>query len=89
MPESYALMEDLRAAGHAAVISGAGPTVLVLGPAARVDQLSEQSVPRFRTVLTEPGPGASVVPGADFSTTTHHNGANSFGRSASLEAPKK
>jgi homoserine kinase len=30
MPESYALVERLRAEGHAAVISGAGPSVLVL-----------------------------------------------------------
>src|SRR4051812_3114471 len=30
MPESAALVSELRAAGHAAVISGAGPTVLVL-----------------------------------------------------------
>ncbi len=30
MPKSYKLVEKLRAAGHAAVISGAGPTVLVL-----------------------------------------------------------
>ncbi len=30
MPASYELVSSLRAAGHAAVISGAGPTVLVL-----------------------------------------------------------
>jgi homoserine kinase len=30
MPASYALVESLRAQGYAAVISGAGPTVLVL-----------------------------------------------------------
>ncbi|MDX6278165.1 MAG: homoserine kinase, partial [Nocardioidaceae bacterium] len=31
MPESYALMESLRADGVAAIISGAGPTVLAFG----------------------------------------------------------
>jgi homoserine kinase len=31
MPETLALVSALRAAGHAAVVSGAGPTVLVLG----------------------------------------------------------
>ncbi|CCG04765.1 homoserine kinase [Blastococcus saxobsidens] len=31
MPDSLALVDRLRAAGHAAVISGAGPSVLVLG----------------------------------------------------------
>jgi homoserine kinase len=30
MPDAYRLVEQLRAAGHPAVISGAGPTVLVL-----------------------------------------------------------
>ena len=30
MPESLALVDRLRADGHAAVVSGAGPTVLVL-----------------------------------------------------------
>ncbi|MDT4941150.1 MAG: homoserine kinase [Pseudonocardiales bacterium] len=30
MPESFGLMQQLRAGGHPAVISGAGPTVLVL-----------------------------------------------------------
>ena len=34
MPDSWALMTSLRGQGYAAVISGAGPTVLVLGRAA-------------------------------------------------------
>ncbi|MGY1689879.1 homoserine kinase [Geodermatophilus sp. SYSU D01105] len=39
MPASLDLVDRLRAAGHAAVVSGAGPTVLVLagGPAAGAD----------------------------------------------------
>ncbi|MGY2875713.1 homoserine kinase [Marmoricola sp. URHA0025 HA25] len=40
MPESLALVRSLRAAGHAAVVSGAGPTVLVLtvdGPGSLVE----------------------------------------------------
>lgn len=38
MPETSALIGELRAAGHAAVVSGAGPSVLVLAsdPAARL-----------------------------------------------------
>ena len=35
MPESLALIDRLRAHGHAAVVSGAGPSVLVLGPRRR------------------------------------------------------
>ncbi len=38
MPESLDLVDDLRAAGHAAVVSGAGPTVLVLTDGAGVDR---------------------------------------------------
>jgi homoserine kinase len=30
MPDSWALLERLRDAGHAAVVSGAGPSLLVL-----------------------------------------------------------
>jgi homoserine kinase len=39
MPETSALIGELRAAGHAAVVSGAGPSVLVLAadPAARLE----------------------------------------------------
>jgi homoserine kinase len=33
MPETISLVERLRSAGHAAVVSGAGPSVLVLGSA--------------------------------------------------------
>ena len=32
MPDSLALIDLLRAQGHAAVVSGAGPSVLVVGP---------------------------------------------------------
>ena len=35
MPETAALITRLRAAGHAAVVSGAGPSVLVLAPGER------------------------------------------------------
>ncbi|WP_427890548.1 homoserine kinase [Kribbella sp. GL6] len=37
MPESLALVHKLRGAGHAAIISGAGPTVAVLGAAGTPD----------------------------------------------------
>ena len=41
MPASYALMHRLRQAGHAAAISGAGPSVLVLGTAAGLAGLEQ------------------------------------------------
>ena len=40
MPRSYELMKALREKGFAAVISGAGPSVLVLGPAAAVAEVT-------------------------------------------------
>lgn len=39
MPESLALVDSLRAAGHAAVVSGAGPTVLVLTDGSGVERV--------------------------------------------------
>lgn len=58
MPASWALMAELRAAGHAAVISGAGPTVLVLG---RRDELARlEPTAGFRAVAVEVGRGADL-----------------------------
>lgn len=42
MPESHALVQSLRADGFAAVISGAGPTVLVLIDASQVEPVLER-----------------------------------------------
>lgn len=61
MPASYDLLTTLRGRGHAAVISGAGPSVLVLGAAAELGELQRLSVPGFRTVVTSPGTGATAV----------------------------
>ena len=51
MPESLALVDRLRADGHAAVVSGAGPSVLVLHPTPADDGAAR---PRDRR-LTPPG----------------------------------
>ena len=58
MPQSYALMQDLRSEGHAAVISGAGPTVLVLGTAASLRELDSQPRPGFQLRRARVGAGA-------------------------------
>lgn len=53
-PDSMALLDTLRGKGHAAVISGAGPSVLVLTTAAQLEEaraLADQSVWR----VLEPG----------------------------------
>jgi len=40
MPDSLALIDLLRGLGHPAVVSGAGPSVLVLGPAVAVPEVT-------------------------------------------------
>ncbi len=45
MPDSYALVTSLRDRGKAAFISGAGPTVLVLGTASDLDGLTGECPP--------------------------------------------
>ena len=47
MPRSYELLKDLRGQGWAAVISGAGPSVLVLGPSERLSELAVWNVRGF------------------------------------------
>lgn len=59
MPASWALMTSLRAQGCAAVISGAGPTVLVLG--SRRQASGPDDVPGFRRLGIGIGAGASTV----------------------------
>lgn len=61
---SMALVDRVRAAGHAAVISGAGPSVLVLTTRQRVDEVSRLDDGTWR-VLTPGIPlgGAEVTPG--------------------------
>lgn len=64
MPHSAELLTELRAAGLAAVISGAGPTVLVLGTAAELDPAEARgwtpSAERFRVRRGRVGGGARV-----------------------------
>lgn len=69
MPETNALIQLLRDAGHAAVVSGAGPSVLVLatGPAQRLAamQLAAKHYPQWSPLLLAVDfKGATVV--------THH-----------------
>ncbi|MDO5618389.1 homoserine kinase [Kocuria sp.] len=53
MPPSVALVAHLRAQGHAALISGAGPTVLTLAPSAEAAEQAEADIMRF-TAHPEP-----------------------------------
>lgn len=62
MPASADLVDQLRARGLAAVISGAGPTVLVLGDDAALERVAEVAAPGFRRRRLDVGSGASVRP---------------------------
>lgn len=61
MPRSYELMTTLRSRGYAAMISGAGPSVLVLGRNRQLDELAEQPAPGFQMRLLNVGHGARTV----------------------------
>ena len=50
MPDSLALVDRLRERGHAAVVSGAGPSVLVLGPSTAVGEVTELTPAGWRAL---------------------------------------
>ena len=61
-PRSMALVDSLRAAGHAAVISGAGPSVLVLATTATADEVRSSGDEGWRVLLPGiPTHGVSVA----------------------------
>ena len=65
MPESIALIDALRAQGHAAVVSGAGPSVLVLGPGAAVPEVAALTPEGWTALPLEvDAAGAEVLVGA-------------------------
>lgn len=78
MPDSYALVEALRAEGLAAVISGAGPTVLVLGVRAEREQADLIVAGVLTTLFGSAGGGAT-----DQSWTLKRPGVSAAGVSAS------
>lgn len=61
MPASYELVTSLRSKGYPAVISGAGPTVLVLGVADQLARLTALETPGFRLRTAQVGAAAAVV----------------------------
>lgn len=63
-PAAMSLVDELRAHGHAGVISGAGPSVLVLTTSTRVEQarVVAQSTPGWRVLSPDvPDDGCAVV----------------------------
>ena len=61
MPRSYELMTSLRAQGFAAVISGAGPAVLVLGRSDQLAGLAGFRAPGFSLRPSAVGQPASLI----------------------------
>ena len=61
MPRSYELMKQLRGAGFAAVISGAGPSVLVLGRTEDLAALADQPARGFDLRPSGIGSAASII----------------------------
>ena len=60
MPRSFELMKSLRGQGFAAMISGAGPSVLVLGARSALVALQDQQVAGFSLRLSEVGSAAAI-----------------------------
>jgi len=60
MPRSFELMKSLRGQGFAAMISGAGPSVLVLGARSGLVALQDQQVAGFAVRLSEIGSAAAI-----------------------------
>ncbi|HHV21726.1 MAG TPA: homoserine kinase [Propionibacterium sp.] len=61
MPEATALVRSLRSRGFGAVISGAGPTVLVLTDAAKAAELDGSEAGEFRRYALAVGGPAEVI----------------------------
>src|SRR5829696_4475171 len=61
MPRSHELMKSLRGQGLAAMISGAGPTVLVLGRRRELARLQDQQAAGFSLRLSRIGSAAEIL----------------------------
>jgi homoserine kinase len=79
MPRSYELMKSLRGQGFAAMISGAGPSVLVLGRQSDLAVLQDQHIPGFSVRMSGIGTGASVIEPNFAEGTADRNEANLAG----------
>lgn len=62
MPESYELVTKFRERGIAAVVSGAGPTVLVLGRRPKLETAAALAPAGFTAIPVRIGPGVRILP---------------------------
>ena len=88
MPRSYELMKSLRGQGYAAVISGAGPSVLVLGRQADLVALQDQQASGFSVRLSGVGSAASIL-GPELPGVRDHTVMESPDVGASLRGPTR
>jgi homoserine kinase len=89
MPRSYELMKSLRGQGFAAMISGAGPSVLVLGTRADLAVLQDQPIAGFSVRLSEVGAPASIIDSSDVSGPADQTVMETPGSGASLIEPTR
>ena len=88
MPRSYELMKSLRGQGFAAMISGAGPSVLVLGRKADLAALEDQQATGFALRHSGVGSAASILE-ADVAGALDHTVMESPDAGASLGEPTR
>jgi homoserine kinase len=88
MPRSYELMKSLRGQGFAAMISGAGPSVLVLGRKADLAALEDQQATGFAMRHSGVGSAASILE-ADVAGALDHTVMESPDAGASLGGPTR
>ena len=88
MPRSYELMTSLRGQGFAAMISGAGPSVLVLSRKADLAALEDQRAPGFALRLSGIGSAASIL-GAEVAGGLDHTVMETPDAGASLREPTR
>lgn len=62
MPDSYELVTRMRRRGIAAVVSGAGPTVLVLGRRPTLEAAAQFTPAGFTAIPVRVGPGVRILP---------------------------
>ena len=88
MPRSYELMKSLRGQGLAAMISGAGPSVLVLGKQADLATLQDQQAAGFSLRLSGIGSAAEILE-LDARGLRDHTVMETPGAGASLRGPTR
>ena len=88
MPRSYELMKSLRGQGLAAMISGAGPSVLVLGRQADLNALQDQQATGFSLRFSGIGSAAAIL-GSDAPGVRDHTVMETQGAGASLRGPTR